>query len=352
MKNTPQTFLRRESLQNLALVTSLAVGLGSGAATAETEIEYEAGQGYHEEEWYDPGDWFNEDDQISYESDTTWTDNRWNDTYDTYGIYEPVGFVHYYWDPATTDWTEDTRAREAAKRDVRSSQREMSRLNGQIDGFRQVDLTDKKGVKESHSFVKVNLKDGKSRVISLGSDKSVSDLDLEKGDRISVSGPVAKVDGRKVILADRIRTGGESYTIQDRHQPDLAKSNKWQRDSANRMMTRRGTLEDVVKVDLDDKQRDDNLVVRLEMKDGRSCVADLGAGTELSELSLDKGDTVWIQGDRKEIDGKTLIVAKKIRVEGDKTRLRDAEEASSSSNSSAMNRDTVVDDERQATAGN
>lgn len=349
MKKTQDImYLSRHSLRRLALGTALAVGLGSGAAFADTEIEYDAEKGYHEEEWYDPGDWFNDDNQISYESDTDWSDTYWDDTYDTYGLYDPVGYVYYYWDPVETDWTEDTsNQQQASNRNNRSSDRQTARLQGTIDGFRQVDLTDQKGVKESHSFVKVNLQDGKSRVISLGSDKSVGELDLEKGDRISVSGPVAKVDGRKVILANRIRTGGETFRVQDRNQPDLSQNSQQNRSNQN-PITRRGTLEDVTKVDLDNQQREDNLVVRLEMKDGRSCVADLGAGTELSDLNLDKGDTVWIQGDRKKVDGKTLIVAKKIRVEGDQTRLR----GSGSQQGSSARNSQSQDERSQASARN
>ncbi|GAA5483871.1 hypothetical protein [Haloferula sargassicola] len=366
MKKTHHLHPRRDSLKNLAFTTALAVGLGSGLALAAEEYEYEADEGYHEEEWYDPGDWFNEDDQISYESDrydsdNDWSDNRWDSRYETY---QPVGFVYYYWDPGTTEWSEESSSRQASNHGDRSknqqasnryhesSHRQTARLNGTIDGFRKVDLTDQKGVKESHSFVKVTLENGKSRVISLGSDKSVKDLGLEKGDDISVSGRLAKVDGRKVILANRLRTGDETYTMKERNQPDLAKnSQRWNRSSSH-PITRSGTLEDFTKVDLDRKQDEDNLVVRLEMKDGRSCVADLGAGTQLSDLNLEQGDKIWIQGNRKKVDGKNLIVASKIRVEGDSTRLRDRDSKSSSGDTSSSATNSTHDDRNnQASAG-
>jgi hypothetical protein len=52
----------------LAAVLILSIA-GLGYAQDDTEWEWEADEGYHQEEWYDPGDWFNEDDFIDYERD-------------------------------------------------------------------------------------------------------------------------------------------------------------------------------------------------------------------------------------------------------------------------------------------
>ena len=40
----------------------------------QKEYEYEADEGLHQEEWYDPSDWFNSGEGVSYETD-------WNDYY-------------------------------------------------------------------------------------------------------------------------------------------------------------------------------------------------------------------------------------------------------------------------------
>lgn len=52
------------------------------------ELEYEAGEGLHEEEWYDPSDWIDFDEGIEYEDD-----------YDEYGYYDD--------DYADDDWFYD-----------------------------------------------------------------------------------------------------------------------------------------------------------------------------------------------------------------------------------------------------
>jgi len=38
-------------------------------AVAQEDYEYEAGQGLHEEEWYDPSDWWDTEEGVSFERD-------------------------------------------------------------------------------------------------------------------------------------------------------------------------------------------------------------------------------------------------------------------------------------------
>ncbi len=323
----------RRSIGAATTTATLLAGLLALPATADEEMEYERSEGLHEEEWYDPGDWFNEDDQVSYESDlgaTGWNDSNWSDSFWTghyVDPYTPVVYTYYTWNPATADWSEDSSsgssqtAGNAADRKRAKQQR--SSFSGRIDGFRSIDLTDQEGVREKHSFVKVTLKDGSSRVLSLGGKTDKGDLSLSTGDEIRATGKVVKVDGRKVLLAKTIQSGGESFTIRDKRQPELSSTGEWKKKSAERnRVTRKGTLEDHTTVDLDGK-RSQNLIVRLEMKDGRSCVVDLGAGTTLDELGLSAGDKIVIKGHRTRVDGKNLLVANRLRVEGEQQRIRD-----------------------------
>lgn len=64
----------------LTIAAVAAFLAGPPAATAQDydqEYEYEAGQGVHQEEWYDPSDWFGVEDRgIDYEND--WYDYTYN----------------------------------------------------------------------------------------------------------------------------------------------------------------------------------------------------------------------------------------------------------------------------------
>src|SRR5690606_5205817 len=53
----------------------------NGIDIEEEAYEWEAGEGYHEEEWYDPSDWFDDDSTVDYEYDT---DYGYDGTYDGY----------------------------------------------------------------------------------------------------------------------------------------------------------------------------------------------------------------------------------------------------------------------------
>ena len=96
------TTLRKLSL--LLPAAALSTGLASHAA-AQDQYEWEPGTGTHEEEWYDPTDWFDDDADAEYGSsvdyeetgndygfDTTYDDDY--DSYDgtTYGYTDEYGY--------------------------------------------------------------------------------------------------------------------------------------------------------------------------------------------------------------------------------------------------------------------
>lgn len=57
------------------------------------QYEYEPGEGYHEQEWYDPSDWFGtgQDTDYEYDDDYDFYTDDWDDP-------EPV-FNRWYWWP-------------------------------------------------------------------------------------------------------------------------------------------------------------------------------------------------------------------------------------------------------------
>ena len=89
-----------------------------------------------------------------------------------------------------------------------------------------------------------------------------------------------------------------------------------------------GTVKDVSKTRLSDESREDSLLIRLELEDGETCVVDLGEGTTLSELDLEQGSEVRLRGEKTKVDGKSIIVASSISVDGDTTRVRNTSQRS------------------------
>jgi hypothetical protein len=92
----------------LAVLALLFSPLRSGAVDW-SEYEYEPGEGIHEEEWYDPSDWFDAGGGVDYERD--WYNYTYNYPYDyygdgIYGYYDDggYGFYDYENDYYTNDW--------------------------------------------------------------------------------------------------------------------------------------------------------------------------------------------------------------------------------------------------------
>jgi hypothetical protein len=75
-------------------------------------------------------------------------------------------------------------------------------VEGRIEGFRHVYLRPSEGQREQHSMVKLRLQDGRSVVVDLGRKHDMDDLNLQKGDRITLRGRQGAVDGRSVFFAE------------------------------------------------------------------------------------------------------------------------------------------------------
>jgi hypothetical protein len=86
------------------LIAAMGLPFVSSTTAAQAdEWEWDPTWGYHQEEWYDPSDWFNADDgYVDYE------DYYYGDYYDDDGVLDdgtydnPYGYDYY-----TSDWFDD-----------------------------------------------------------------------------------------------------------------------------------------------------------------------------------------------------------------------------------------------------
>lgn len=327
-------------------------GLAAAAAIALTPLplsaqrtadyEYEPGEGYHQEEWYDVGDWFDSGgyeemytadyDDPYYEnhywnqgSATSW-DGAWYDSYN----YDPVDYGFYSWNPQANEWQRQqnqqrgqqakrnqrqnqpsqkaqrnqnqNEQRAQAQRDQRQNKHQQAdqrkknpvQLSGTIDGFRRINVENAKKDVRQHTFVKVNLENGNKAIIDLGEKKGLSDLDLQKGDSIKVRGRTGQIGNRTVVRASRIKVDGEMTQLRK-----------------NRVV--QGTIADIRRVNIKgaDKQ---HTFVRLEMQDGNEIIVDFGPGTNLSDMNLRKGKEVSIRGQIAKMNGKAILTARNVQV--------------------------------------
>ncbi len=292
-------------------------------------------------EWYDPRDWFDDDEETEAASeDNNWWDDRgWHDRYDyTNPMATALPYSYYYWDPIVVQWAVIDSDRASQEPQSSGGDSHTITFEGKVDGFKKVNLSNKTGRKEDHSFVRIRLKNGDSRVISLGGRVNLSDLDLNKGDSIKVSGQQTRIDNRDVLVAHQITADSRTFNISKENRPKTGEQ-----------VSIQGTVRDYEHVSLSDDSSK-NLIVRLEMKDGKSCVVDLGRGTTVRDLNLDEGSKIRIQGEKATKDGKSLIVARRIRVDGDRTQLREGESKRNAA-SRGDQRDTSPEEQQGASRG-
>jgi hypothetical protein len=264
---------------------------------AQSDWERGFAQRYDREQWYQPGDWFADDaDSMSQSSRARTYEARSTPALAS----SRMSPFFYYWDPEIVGWSSaipmtggDT-AGFAGERLAHSGSgyRDSVRIQGKIDEIRWMNLYTVEGDPERHSFVRVRLENGGSRMVSLGTRAEPEDLELRKGQDIDVTGLTATVDGSQIVIADRIEVRDEHVTLV-------------------------GKVADFREVSLSGT-RDRNLMIRMDLSNGERSLVDLGPGTRLDDLDLETGDWIQLDGIRREIAGRSVIVANRIRVDADR----------------------------------
>lgn len=225
-----KTFLQQSSGGGSAAAFAAAAGLAVVApATAQSgdNYEWEPGVGYHEEEWYDPTDWFDDDydhgDQIDYEEtwridyndDDYYADwdyyldeddpadyDYWDSPYDYDAGYDDGADWDYYSDeddPADYDYWDspyDFDYRTAADRPLQRFE-----LHGELDAWQRRDL---EGQRNAHTLVRLRMEDGASAVVNLGPNVELDRLRLDGGDMVAVRGVRGSIDGQAVLMAQAV----------------------------------------------------------------------------------------------------------------------------------------------------
>lgn len=351
------------------------------------------------EEWDDSYEWWDEgrddgegrayDDKDHYGWHYEW--NPWSDEWRrTYGWYDEYyesdaydeavhglyaydldsrdGYAdeygwHYDWDAAKGEWerdygwhdhsydnasyrygepASDTRSQQG-KSDTDSRQRSsvdsQQRIAGTIDGFRKLDSRDE------HTLVRLRLRDGRTRVVDLGSRVDPERLDLSYGDRVQIRGMRDRHQGREVLTATSIKIDGDRTRLRERSdeqgtQGEGSKAGSDTREaSAQRSrdgQTFAGRLDGFKKTSLDG--REERLLVRMTLEDGTRRIVDLGPSARLKDLDLEQGDHVSVRGERRTIDGRTVLVADRLRIEGQRAALHQGSSREGSKSSSTKSR--------------
>ncbi len=228
--------LKSHAQQLLAIAASLllvaTVVPRAAAQENDTEYEWDPTWGLHEEEWYDPSDWFNDDGKIDTEDvgtfgyDSTYYGGPfWSD----YGYYGTYGYdyndydaattgadTYSYWDPTAESWVVVAATTED---DSKKQREEAKKKAGNQKPKQQIDKTDvvtvrgtiadvgrakAKGSQQEHTYAQLNVAKGKDMLVDFGPKSQIGKMELKKGKKLQVRGPRTKVGGKYILMAQQV----------------------------------------------------------------------------------------------------------------------------------------------------
>jgi|GEM_PF-2038019 len=347
-----------------ALAAAAGVALAAPAAGQQDGDgwEWEPGKGYHEEEWYDPGDWFDDEfsSGVDYEEtgrdwgwdwdwgwdddDDYYDDDDYDDDYydDYYGDDDFFGYGDRDRDPDHWDRRRDDAAMDRERYDRRFNNQQRrdradtmrgdrqdarqgmgsAQVRGEIEAWQRKRL---EGQRDAHTLVRMRVEDGRSAIVNLGPNVDVRRLDLDEEDRVMVRGMRGRIDGRPVLMAQSVQVGDKVVRMNNWDQRASGQqSQDWNREGSrqedrqgSRMAQLRGEIEAWNRTYLEG-QRDAHTLVRMRVEDGRSAIVNLGPNVDLRRLDIEEDDEIAVEGVRGRIDDWPVLMAQRVKI-GDRT---------------------------------
>lgn len=172
-------------------------------------------------------------------------------------------------------------------------------INGTVEDFAAVNLA---GLPDRYAVVRLRLQDGRTVVVNLGPERTVQQLNLNAGDEVAVLGRRGTINDRNVLMAQRIRVGDRTFDV------NLPRAAGPTGDH-----TLRGQLADFARVSLQG-ERQQHVVARLRLENGRSALVNFGPGAAFRRLNLTAGDRVVVSGQRTSIANRPVLKAEQVRV--------------------------------------
>lgn len=166
---------------------------------------------------------------------------------------------------------------------------EERRISGTIEKTKSVSLPNR-----THQVVQLS-DSGERYFADLGPSGALRELNIQQGDEIQVRGPMSRVGGKQVLMAN-------SLTIND----ETTEIDRSQRDTKGKII---GTHTAEIR-------GAEHIIVLLE-RNGRKRAADLGPAEGLGDLQLNKGDQITLSGPRVKVGDRLLVMAQTVH-KGDK----------------------------------
>lgn len=263
---------------------------------------YDYGWTWYGYDEYDDDDWFYDWYDDGYATWYDWNDDGIFDTRYRYFDYDDDG----YYDALLTQYDFDddgiyeesdfdtfsdsvTSAQEDRARDTADEESRERQVSGTVRNVKTVSLKNSDNV-----VVLLSPESGERLTVDLGPEEHIEDLDIQSGDRLKATGPMTRIGGKRVLIANSLTVDGDATSI-DR----------------NTRQTQ-GTITSTREV----RARDGRHLLAILEKDGDRLAVDLGDVGSARDLNLEEGDEVTVSGPRVKIGDRTILMAHQVRQDG------------------------------------
>ncbi len=120
----------------------------------------------------------------------------------------------YFNQPAGPQSWKEGKQNQRAQESYQGRGQEHRRISGTVQRTKTVGL---QGRDEENFIVKLETQDGRSKIVDLGNAENIEDLDIQRGDRITVWGRTTHIGDQRIFLADKVRVNDETVTIDRRY---------------------------------------------------------------------------------------------------------------------------------------
>jgi hypothetical protein len=177
--------------------------------------------------------------------------------------------------------------------------KDLDKVQGQIKGMKTISVA---RLNEQHVLAKLQTQDGRIARVDLGPKQQVKNIDLQRGDQITIFGNRGTINDQTVLVAHSIQHNGRFVDISRANDLDL------KRFSA--------TVLDTKTVSFQNRNIPQQLFARVRLDNNQTTVVNLGPQKDFSNIDLERGDKISMLARPANIDGKLALVAEQVRANG------------------------------------
>ena len=162
-----------------------------------------------------------------------------------------------------------------------------------------------------HTFVKINMPEGETRIIDLGPHLTLDQVKLTPGERVTVHAVRRDVGGSPVYVARHLNMDGMTLAVSEPAAEFLS-----QADPRGQTVVR-GMVEDYRRINI--HGGDEHTLLKIRRDDGQMAVIDLGPKFPMQELAnfKSRGSDVVVRGQWIDVQGQPVLTAREMNVEGE-----------------------------------